>query len=453
MVYIINNYDGSQLVGINDQTVNNTATSLRLPGRDYKPYGEVIVENLVWMLQNFSGTTAPLRAVEGQIWYDSTLKVLKVYDRSQWLTVGKASVGNQLPASGQDGQLFYHATRKQLFVWDLTNWKLIAPIGASDGSDPVPTAQINHTQWEALRVSDTGSGSHYVLKLSVGGTCVAIFSEDATFPISPGAIPGYGLGVIGPGINLNTNMLLNGTATQADVANNSLNLGGALATAYMRVDQTNVPTAAGLSLGSPSSPYLNMHADNFVGNASSATSATSAANATQLNSQAASYYLDATNINAGTLNVARLPFTPVNKAGDTLVGNLSMSGTITLSTGPVAPLQPATKQYVDDIAGTIPPNLTFTFASQVYSTSGFSDGIGLIDDSKNYFDVFPPAGKTMAQFVAFTSSISIVSWNGDVNADDTLISKWTELSDRIRVWSYNTEQRGLPASNYLAIWR
>lgn len=452
MVYIINNYDGSQLVGIQDQTINNTATSLRLPGRDYKPYGEVIVENLVWMLQHFSGLTPPLRAVEGQVWYDSGLKVLKVYDRNQWLTVGKASVGDQLPASGQDGQLFYHTTRKQAYVWDFSTWRLIAPVGAADGDDPVPTAQTNHTQWEALRVSDSGGGGHSVLKLSVGGTCVAILSEDQ-FNINPGAIPGYNLTALVSGINLNTGMVLNGTATQATLAANSNNLGGVPGTSYMRLDQTNVPTAAGLSLGSPSSPYLNIYADNFVGNATSATSSTSATNATQLAGQAASYYLDATNINAGTLNVARLPYTPVNKAGDTLVGSLSMSGTLTLNADPAAALQAVTKQYVDAIAATIPPNLTFTFASQVDSTSGFSSGIGVIDDASNYFDVFPPVGKTMANLVAFTSGISIIQWSGDVNFDDTLISKWVALGDRVRVWSYNTEQRALPASNYLAIWR
>lgn len=451
MVYIINNYDGSQLVGINDQTVNNTATSLRLPGRDYKPYGEVIVENLVWMLQHFSGATPPLRAVEGQVWYDSSLKVLKVYDRSTWLTVGKSSVGDQLPASGQDGQLFYHNTRKQLFVWDFSNWRLIAPVGASDGSDPVPTAQINHTQWEALRVTDTGSSSHFVLKLSVGGTCVAIFSEDSVFSVNTGAIPGYNLGSISPGINLNTGMLLTGTSTQATLASNSLNLAGVPAASYMRLDQTNVPTAAGLSLGSPSSPYLSMHATNFVGNATTATSASNATNATELNGQAASYYLNATNINAGTLNAARLPFTPVNKAGDTSVGALTMSGTLTLNADPTLALQAATKQYVDT---TVTNNqIVVTSATAVYSTSGFSSGIDLFDYSANYFDVFPPAGKTMANFLGLISSTSIIAFAGDVNADDTLVCRWEQQADRVRVWAFDTEQRSLPAANYLAIWR
>jgi hypothetical protein len=403
MVYIINNYDGSQLVGINDQTVNSTATSLRLPGRDYKPYGEVIVENLVWMLQHFSGTTPPLRAVEGQVWYDSGLKVLKVYDRNQWLTVGKASVGDQLPASGQDGQLFYHTTRKQAYVWDFSTWRLIAPVGAADGDDPVPTAQTNHTQWEALRVSDSGGGGHSVLKL-----------------------------------------VLNGTATQATLATNSTNLGGVPGTSYMRLDQTNVPTASGLSLGSPSSPYLSIHATTFDGNATSATSAASSANATQLNGQAASYYLDATNINAGTLNVARLPYTPVNKAGDT------MTGTLTLNADPVAALQPTTKQYVDAIAATIPPNLTYT--TGVVQASPFQNTTAGPDFNLNYFDLPPPVGKTVANLVAFIPSIHAIYFAGNVNFDDSLHCQWQIVGANIRIWVFNTEQRLAPSANYLAIW-
>jgi hypothetical protein len=447
MVYIINNYDGSQLVGITDKTVNNTATSLRLPGRDYKPYGEVIVENLVWMLQHFSGMSPPIRAVEGQIWYDSGQKVVKVFDRSQWLTVGKAGVGDQLPTSGQDGQLFYHATKKQLFVWDLSNWRLLAPVGASDGSDQAPTDQVTHTQWEAINVTDTGSTSHYILKLSVGGTCVAIFSEDATFSISGGTVPGYDLSMISPGINLNTNMSLNGMATQADVANNSLNLDGEPATSYMRRDQTNVPAVSGISLGSPSSPYLSMHADSFVGNATSATTAT---DATQLDGEAASYYLDATNINAGTLDVARLPFTPVNVSGDT------MTGALTLNADPVAPLQPATKQYVDAIAGTIPTSLTIT-SGEINPTTWQNSTAGP-DFTTNYVDLPPPLGKTVANLVAFIPSIRAIYFSGDVNVDDSLHCRWQIEGANIRVWVFNTEMRGAPSTppgpsaNYLAVW-
>jgi len=447
MVYIINNYDGSQLVGINDQTINSTATSLRLPGRDYKPYGEVIVENLVWMLQHFSGVTPPLRAVQGQIWYDSGLKVLKVYDSTMWLTIGKASTGTAFPDTGQDGQLFYHTTKKQLFVWDLTLWKLIAPIGAQDGSDPVSVSQIGHTQWEALTVSDDGATGHAILKASVGGTCVAIMSEDAQFTVALAPIAGFTPTIIKPGINLNTGMVLNGTATTADQATNSLNLGGVVATTYMRTDTSNVPSASGLSLGSSGTPYLNVYADNFVGNASAASTA---GDSTLLDGQAASYYLDASNINSGTLDVARLPYTPVNKAGDTNLGNMTMSGTLTLNADPVAPLESVTKQYVDTIAATIPPLLTFT--TGVVTATPFQNTTTGPDFNLNYFDLPPPVGKTVSNLVAFIPSIHAIYYSGDVNSDDSLHCQWQVVGANIRVWVFNTEQRSAPSAQYLAVW-
>jgi hypothetical protein len=122
-----------------------------------------------------------------------------------------------------------------------------------------------------------------------------------------------------------------------------------------------------------------------------------------------------------------------------------MLGALTLSADPTVALQAATKQYVDT---RVP--YTFTYATATYSTSGFSTSG--IDYSQNFFDVFPPGGKTMSNLVAFTSSISIIEFAGSVNFDDTLIGRYENLGDRIRVWSFNTEQRSLPASNYLAIW-
>lgn len=44
---------------------------------------------------------------------------------------------------------------------------------------------------------------------------------------------------------------------------------------------------------------------------------------------------------------ASLGFTPINKAGDTAVGSLAMSGTLTLAADPASSMQAATKQYAD----------------------------------------------------------------------------------------------------------
>lgn len=98
-------------------------------------------------------------------------------------------------------------------------------------------------------------------------------------------------------------------------------------------------------------------------------------------------------------------------------------------------------------------NYTITSGNTVYSTTGYTNQIGSWNNSRNYFDVFPPSGKTMSNLVAFVPSIAVIYFEGGVNGDDAMRCTWTSLSDRIRVYVQNTEQRSTPAANYMAVWR
>ena len=51
MPYIINNYNGSELVVLQDGTLD-TSTSIGLLGRNYVGYGEVQNENFLFLLEN-----------------------------------------------------------------------------------------------------------------------------------------------------------------------------------------------------------------------------------------------------------------------------------------------------------------------------------------------------------------------------------------------------------------
>ncbi len=94
----------------------------------------------------------------------------------------------------------------------------------------------------------------------------------------------------------------------------------------------------------------------------------------------------------------------------------------------------------------------FTYGNTVYSTSGFTNQVGSWNNNANFFDVFPPSGKTMGDLVAFIPSIAVIHYAGGVNGDDSMRCTWSNLGDRIRVYVQNTEQRSTPAANYLAIW-
>ena len=124
-----------------------------------------------------------------------------------------------------------------------------------------------------------------------------------------------------------------------------------------------------------------------------------------------------------------------------------------------------TKDYVKDYVDA--SKYIFTYGRLQYSTSGYTDHVGHFGpinqsghqhggydaDLKNHFDIFPPAGKVMANLVAFIPSIAMIHFNGGVNSDDIMRCYGTIFSTYIRVWLQNTEQRSLPAANWLAIWK
>lgn len=139
-------------------------------------------------------------------------------------------------------------------------------------------------------------------------------------------------------------------------------------------------------------------------------------------------------------------------------GNFS-AGTITaaLSGNASTATKLATARTINGVAFDGTSNITvstnYTIQSGAsYSTSGYTNQVGSFNDSHNFFDVFPPSGKTMGNIVAFIPSIHVIHYAGGVNSDDSMRCVYNYLADRIRVWVQNTEQRSTPAANWLAVW-
>jgi hypothetical protein len=125
----------------------------------------------------------------------------------------------------------------------------------------------------------------------------------------------------------------------------------------------------------------------------------------------------------------------------------AMSGHLTLNANPVNPLHAAPKQYVDSRL----PQYTFSYG-QTASQVGFTNQVGSWNFNSNYFDIFPPAGKSMVNLIAFIPSIAVIHYAGLVNGDDSMVCTYSFFGDRIRVYVQNTEQRSTPAANWLVIW-
>jgi len=141
------------------------------------------------------------------------------------------------------------------------------------------------------------------------------------------------------------------------------------------------------------------------------------------------------------ITITSSDITKVALAGSTMTGYLTLVG------APVDANHATTKTYVDSRL----PQYTFVSGAG-YSSSGFTNQVGSFNDSANFFDLFPPSGKTMGNFVAFIPSIHVIHFAGGVNGDDSMRCVYSLLGDRIRVYVQNTEQRSTPAANYLAIW-
>ena len=225
------------------------------------------------------------------------------------------------------------------------------------------------------------------------------------------------------------------TATSASVASYNSNVAVTIS-----VDATTTNTASKIVARDASGNFAaGTITANLTGNVTGTVSG-NAGSATQLQT--------ARTINGvsfdGTQNitVTATDATKVALAGSTMTGYLTLVG------APVNANHAATKTYVD---GRL-PQYTFTSGNTVYSTSGFTNQVGSWNNGANFFDVFPPSGKTMTNLVAFVPSIAVIHYAGGVNGDDSMRCTWSQLSDRIRVYVQNTEQRSTPAANYLAIW-
>lgn len=88
MSYNINKSNGDLLVTVEDGTADLTSTSIALVGRNFAGYGEYLNENMVHMLENFASSSQPNSPLEGQLWYDSSTRLLKVYDGSNFVSSG-----------------------------------------------------------------------------------------------------------------------------------------------------------------------------------------------------------------------------------------------------------------------------------------------------------------------------------------------------------------------------
>lgn len=192
MAYQIDRYNGTLLISVEDQTINTTATDIRLVGRNYAGYGEIQNENFLHLLENFANSSPPARPIFGQIWYDTVNKKLKFYDGDKFKTASGAEASPAPPAGLARGDFWWDTVNEQLYSWSGTEFILVGP-------DRAPT--LGATSAIPQVVADVIGSNYGIIKLSVDGVVVGIVSN-AQFNLSPVSNPIDGFFNIRRGINL-----------------------------------------------------------------------------------------------------------------------------------------------------------------------------------------------------------------------------------------------------------
>jgi hypothetical protein len=248
MAYQIDKFNGNFLVTIDDQTINTTATSLKLVGRNYAGYGEIQNENFVHILENFASTTAPPRSLEGQIWYDSSEKKLKYFNGQRYKSASGAEVSAAAPAGLSPGEFWFDSQLEQLYTWSGSEFVLVGPERTLTQGD---------TSIEPKIVKDVLGNNRSILQFTVGNKAVGIFSKDQ-FNLSPVNNPIEGFFIIRPGFNL-VDIDNNGIQTTSEyrfwgTATNSQRLNGFSSDDFLRSSNTEFRTQvkfldSGLTVG------------------------------------------------------------------------------------------------------------------------------------------------------------------------------------------------------------
>jgi hypothetical protein len=207
-----------------DGQVDTLSTDLTLIGKNYSGFGESLNENFIKLLENFSSSQAPTYPLRGQVWFDTAENKLKVYNGSDFIPVSSATISSTQPDTLSIGDLWWDDVGAQLYFFDGTNPVLLAPAySQTQGISGLTVASI----------LDNLNQTRVITSLYNNGILIGIFAKDSFTPKIE--IIGF-TGNIQPGFNAGNlaGIKFNVTCT------NSEQLGGALATTYVRTDTSNI---------------------------------------------------------------------------------------------------------------------------------------------------------------------------------------------------------------------
>ena len=240
MAYTINLTDGTVFATISDGTIN-TSSSMILVGKNYAGYGEFLDENFIHLLESGSNTTAPASPLTGQLWWDKTNTLLKVYTGTAFKNIGSATSSASAPTSNVTGDLWYNTTDQQLNVWTGAAFLVVGPgyTQAQGESGAIPETILN-----------SGNATRYITGLYVNNVRVGIVYDGASFVPEAALLAAFP--TIYPGITLSASV---SGALFAGTANNAQFLDSLDSSQFMRSD-ANTATTGRLQVNNANGIYI-----------------------------------------------------------------------------------------------------------------------------------------------------------------------------------------------------
>jgi hypothetical protein len=169
MPYILNKTNGNVLTVVQDGDVDNT-TSLLFVGKNFSGYGEIINENTLKLLENFSSSTPPSKPIQGQLWFDNNrlnYRLNVCYDGKNFKGISNIFVQSNDPSAlASNGDLWWDTIRGQLKIYDGASQILIGP----------PISKTSDASIEFVRDND-GTSDISLIENRIGINAVSIVSN------------------------------------------------------------------------------------------------------------------------------------------------------------------------------------------------------------------------------------------------------------------------------------
>lgn len=375
------NSSSTLMLNADGNTATSANTTLKLYGKGMPEYGQGVMQDLIYVLENFANDEAPKGAVEGQQWYNNANGVLAVtHDGTTWdnlllasgvvpmaadLDMGGNRITNMAaPSTGSDAVTLTYANTNYLNatgdnISGNLNFISAADLVMNSAGSQVQLADGTATDPALTFLSDTDNGMYYV------GTNSFAFSTNATQRL---LIEANGTLSVAGTANYETLVL-----SDDDIPNKKY-VDDEITTATTGTSLTGVsfePLVAGspfpvnatdevmvFEIGGVPSIYV--YGLDYIGKIKPASEVSFSPTAG----------ITSTDVQNAIVEVKS---TQLDKTGDSMTGQLGMSGNRITSLGfPATDTDAANKAYVDDV-------LLNELSNRVFLTDGVTDTYDVFD--------------------------------------------------------------------------